>query len=160
MLLPGAAKPLPSAEICRLIHGDSVWLEALPAVRHYAYPIHPSGSFLESRTLAASLYLLAVRFFSREYASAFTLAEACVSDEPLSPEEAQLWALLDHVAQDDHPDAIAVQLKLSLVTLGSERVMSCPWSVSSRMEAYVLKVNFVSAACRLSREVRSQSGRL
>ena len=42
-------------------------------MRHYAYPVHACGVFLSSRTLASSLYLLAVRLLGRRYEMALRL---------------------------------------------------------------------------------------
>ena len=151
VLLPATGRPLPVASGVHLLHGDAGWLANLhPSVRHYVYAAHPSGAFLASTTLGSSLYLLVCYLFTSNHELAFRLAECCVSDTPLSPEEAQLWATLGLAAHDTHPDAHAVRLKLSLVTMGAEDVMACPWDVGAELRGYLSKAQHVSPACRLS----------
>ena len=136
VLLPAAGRPMPSADGVWLRHGEPEWVAALGDVRHYAYPVHACGVFLSSRTLASSLYLLAVRLLGRRYEMAFRLAESCITDATLSAEEAQLWELLALAGADTHPDAHAVRLKLALVLLGSEPdVIAVPWDVAAELEA-------------------------
>lgn len=94
ILVPAASKPLPSADRVLAVTGDAAWLAALPGPRHYSYPVHPCGCFVSSCTLASSLYLLVVRLFARQYSEAFRLAEQCVTDSELSPEEAQVVTLM------------------------------------------------------------------
>lgn len=57
------------------------------------YPVHVSSSFLLTPTLSATLYLLLLRFFHRQYAQVSDLSAAIATDAPLSDEEAQVWAL-------------------------------------------------------------------
>ena len=64
---------MPSADGVWLRHGEPEWVAALGDVRHYAYPVHACGVFLSSRTLASSLYLLAVRLLGRRYEMALRL---------------------------------------------------------------------------------------
>ena len=59
-------------------------------MRHYLYPLHLSKAFLFAPTLASALYLLLMRFLDRQYDEVFKLADSCVSDTPLSPEERQV----------------------------------------------------------------------
>ena len=127
VLLPAAGRPMPSADGVWLRHGEPEWVAALGDVRHYAYPVHACGVFLSSRTLASSLYLLAVRLLGRRYEMAFRLAESCITDATLSAEEAQLWELLALAGADTHPDAHAVRRNLALALL----------PISSRISPYL-----------------------
>ena len=149
VLLPAAGKPLPAADHLWLQHGEEGWLSALPNVRHYAYPVHPSGGFLASRTLASSLYLLVARLFSRRYEDAFRLCESCATDAALSAEEQQLWDLLEHATSDVHPTPTRAA---RLARHGGEDIQACPWSAAAELDAYVLKAAYVSPACALAEE--------
>ena len=51
---------------------------------------------------------------------------------------------------DFHPDAHATRIKISLVTLGAQDVMECPWNLATEYEHYVVKQRRVSASCRLT----------
>lgn len=72
-----------------LNRSDPEWIENVGEVRHYLYPVHVSRMFLVMPTLAASLYLLLLRFLDRAYADVFRMADSCVSDTALSPEGAR-----------------------------------------------------------------------
>lgn len=76
------------------------------------------------------------------------MADACVSDTPLSSEESQIFEQLGYLADDFHPDAHACRLKLSLVTMDSK--MECPWNIPAELDAYLSKLPHVSAVCRLT----------
>ena len=58
------------------------WADALPAVRHYLYPVHRSGAYMSPPSLAAALYLLILRWLSRDYEAAFTLCGSCAAPTP------------------------------------------------------------------------------
>lgn len=55
------------------------------------------------------------------------MAESCVSDTELSPTEAQIFAQLRLLNDDQHPDAHACRLKISLATLASRDKMPVDW---------------------------------
>jgi hypothetical protein len=111
-----------------------------------------------------------VRFLNRQYDAVFRLAETCVSDTQLSDEESQIFAQFALLKDDNHPDAHACRLKISLATLASREAMECEWSVipppkrlrltewgrniEDEMSAYISKYAMVSACCRLTAEVR------
>ena len=46
------------------------WADALLGVRHYLYAVHRSRSYLTPPSLAASLYLLVLRWIARDFAAA------------------------------------------------------------------------------------------
>ena len=99
ILLPALAKPCLlseqsnplTAQLLLATHAAG-WAEALPAVRHYLYGVHRSTAYITSPSLAATLYLLLLRWISRDYEAAFTLCAFAASDLPLSAEEAQVSA--------------------------------------------------------------------
>jgi hypothetical protein len=87
---------------------DESWLSHLAGGgvgRYYLYPVHLSGLFLFTPTLASSLCLLLMRFMARDYPSVAKAALSCVSDTPLSSEEQQLWDQLEFLQDDCSPDA-------------------------------------------------------
>jgi hypothetical protein len=55
------------------------------------------------------------------------MADACVSDTDLSPAELQVFAQLRLLRDDQHPDAHACRLKISLATLASRDKMPLDW---------------------------------
>ena len=134
---------------------NTKWLSNLPSDgvgRYYLYPVHISGLFLFTPTLASSLCMLILRFLARDYDAVARSAASCVSDTPLSPEEQQLWDQLEFMVDDYSPDATACRLKLSLATYGCQDVMPLPWQIASELDTYNAKRRLVSGACRLSPE--------
>jgi len=130
-------------------------------VRHYVYPVHLSRMFLFTPTLASALYLLMMRFASRAYREAFRMADACVTDTPLSSEEKQIFEHLGAFSDDQSPDAHAVRLKITLASLGSRDTMHCPWDLASEYQLYHRNFARVQAACRLTiREEAALHGEL
>ena len=129
------------------------WIGNIGEVRSYLYPVHNSRSFLVTPSLSSSLYLMVMYFITGAYQDVFKMVESCVSEE-LSPEEQQIFDQLEFLGNDNHPDAHACRLKLSVVTvgLGAESTMQCPWSIAEEMEEYAKKHVYVSAACRLTTE--------
>lgn len=71
------------------------WINNIGEVRSYLYPIHNSRSFLNTPSLASSLYLLLLYFISGSYQNVFKMVESCVSEE-LSPEEVRtaIWLIV------------------------------------------------------------------
>ena len=68
---------------------DSAWLSNLSAT-YYLYPVHVSRRFLTMPTLSSMLYMLVMRFYSRQYEEVFKLANSCISDTELTNEEKQV----------------------------------------------------------------------
>eukprot|EP00966_Prymnesium_polylepis_P210597 4876425-Prymnesium_polylepis.1 len=81
---------------------------------HHKLQLHASGSFLMTQSLSAAMYLLAVRLFKREYALAARLLSSVLSDVPFVNEETWIKHLYARMADDPHPDAIAMRLRLAL----------------------------------------------
>jgi hypothetical protein len=80
------------------------------------------------------------------------VAQWCFSDTAMTGEEHQIWCQLATVMEDDHPDAYACRLRLSLLARGSATTMSLPWDYHFQFERYAEFRRSVSAACRLSPE--------
>ena len=81
------------------------------------------------------------------------MASCCVSDTPLSAEEAQIFNQFGALSHDVEPDAHAIRLKISLVTRGTAHgahASSRLWVLRDEYAAYVRKFRYVSALCRLS----------
>merc|ERR1711871_895079 len=55
--------------------------------RHFIYTVHSSGTFLITKTLAASLYLAVLRIHSRQYVQAARVISECHKDSELTEEE-------------------------------------------------------------------------
>ena len=126
---------------------DHIRLKDL-SVRQYLYPVHISSMFLFTPTLASALNLLLLRFLNLQYGEVFQLADCCVSDTNLFPDESLIFEQLKLLSNDVSPDAHACRLKISLVTVNSD--LKCPWDPSIEMLQYVSKLSAVSANCRLS----------
>lgn len=88
-------------------------------VKFFLYSVHVSMSFLLPRGLASALYLLLLRLLKRDYHQAARLCDSVASDVPLSPDEYSIFRALGETTDDRHPDAHAVRLKISLVTMQS-----------------------------------------
>ena len=131
-----------------LDRGDSEWLANVGQVRHYLYPVHISKRFLVLPSLAASLSLLVFKVLHRCYEDAVRLAGSCISDTPLSVEEAQIWRVLEDIGSDTHPDAVGCRLHISRATSGS--TMRVPWCVGTQLATYCQLLHKISSCCRLS----------
>ncbi len=97
--------------------------------------MHVSLSFLYSTTLASALYLLLLRYLARQYKAAIQLVDTVSSDTSLTDEESATLRFMTcgKVSADDHPDAHALRLKISLVLLDSP--ISLPWDLSTEVRA-------------------------
>jgi hypothetical protein len=81
--------------------------------RFLLLPVHVSLSFIRTPTLASALYLLLMRFLNRNYADLQRLVISVSTDTELQDEEAAILREISSV-RDDHPDAHAARLHLSL----------------------------------------------
>ena len=129
---------------------DKEWISALGSTRHHLCQVHPSGAMLTPRSLAATLHLLIFRALHSMYAEACNLARACAHDGDLSAEEAQLLGCLSLIDHDNHPDCIALRLRLSVALRATSCENYLPWSVAQLLPQYVSLWPRVSAACRLA----------
>ena len=122
--------------------------------RYFLYPIHVSMSFLMTKGIDSALYLLLLRFLHREYAASFRLSDAVATDTGFSGAGDAIWRNLRAASHDFHPDAHAVRMKLSLVTIDSGSTL--PWNLTSEAARYINKMSHVSAECRISRSEEFQ----
>eukprot|EP00967_Tisochrysis_lutea_P034907 scaffold41760_cov32-Tisochrysis_lutea.AAC.1 len=105
----------------------------VPAFRYYIYPVHVSLSFLYSTTLASALYLVLLRYLNRQ------LIDTVGTDASLTKEESNIlqFTTCQRNAPDEHPDAIACRLRLSLVMMYAP--LTLPWDVSIEMGSYLYR---------------------
>ena len=65
---------------------SSSWADAVDT-HFYVYPVHPSGQFLLTSSLAAAFYLALMRMLSRQYELVCRIIDAsCHSDAAFTPE--------------------------------------------------------------------------
>ena len=166
VLLPALSKPMRLCDeseplAAQLILGRHVteWSDAIPGVRHYLYSIHRSGTYLSAPSLAARLYLLLLRWLTRDYATVFRLSSTCGSDTHLSAEEKQLWSVLGDFDDDPEPGAHACRLRLWLATRCCPE-LPCPWQPAEQLPLYLAKLRFLPPTCHLSAQDELQLLRL
>ena len=148
---------------------------------HHKLQLHASGSFLMTQSLSAAMYLLAVRLFKREYALAARLLSSVLSDVPFVNEESWIKSLYARLADDPHPDAIAMRLRLALQCNDCNELPPFGGGDESKIESveewealqqhrasymrrefdhYIYKWPSVSAACRLTIEQEWQLAKM
>lgn len=158
VLLPAIAKPVvvksqgsnPVMYDIVMSMSNKEWLKNTGESAYFTYPIHSSGCFLSSRSIASSLYLLVLRLISRDYRDAFRLIEGCVCDSVLTPQEKQIYDVIGTIKDDFNPDMHACRLKLYFVTYGCSDVMPYQFEVDKELAGYVQKIRLVSSYCKLS----------
>ena len=146
---------------------------------HYKLQLHTSGAFVITPSLGAAMYLLAMRLYKREYALAARLIPSVLSDVPFVGEEGWLKSLLAGIADDPHPDAIAMRLRITLQCAecselppfggytGRERSSLSAQALDKlrrlrldfmreEFDTYVYKWGAVSVACRLTQKQELQ----
>jgi hypothetical protein len=106
--------------------------------RHFLFPVHLSRAFITMPSPSASLYMLLLRLMNRQYEDAFRLCETCMTDSDISEEELNIFEQLQFLKNDKSPNAHAVRLKLSLVTMDTPS-FNCDWSITQEMEGYLSK---------------------
>ena len=123
------------------------------ATRYLLLPIHVSLSFVRTPTLLSGLYLLLLRFLNRNYADVQRLVNSVGTDTELTDEEAAVLKEISSV-RDDHPDAHAARLHLTLsLTDAPQSVKSAiKWDVPDNLYKYLNKLSHVSMASRLDKE--------
>ena len=120
--------------------------------RYFLYPVHLSLSFLMPKGVSSALYLLLLRFLSRNYEAAFRLTDSIATDTPYSEEGRVIFAALSE-AVDCHPAAHAIRIKISLVTIDavdqSFGSMPLPWDLTQECARAVGKYAHISASCHI-----------
>jgi hypothetical protein len=152
-VMPVKVKACPfSTEVC-CDRSPENWSQHMQT-RFYVYPVHPSGSFVQTETLASALYLVLLRLLNRDYVSAAPLISTCHTDQKFSVEERWIMSLVNTIENDSqdkldaHPDAHACRLMLALVCLScGEKV---PWDYAADFDGYIKKNSHISQVCRLS----------
>ncbi|KAJ1425171.1 hypothetical protein B484DRAFT_93375, partial [Ochromonadaceae sp. CCMP2298] len=156
VLVPATVKPgLVMTEVhqafkltCSMM--DQNWIEATGESRYFLYPVHASGCFMASHSIAATLYLLVLRLMTRHYTEAFRLIESCVCDRAFTAQEAQIFSLIGANRDCLLADAYACRLKLYFVTYGCQDIMPYSFDVSEDLHNYINTFSLVSSACRLT----------
>ncbi|CAE8619966.1 unnamed protein product [Polarella glacialis] len=126
---------------------------------YYLYPVHTTQAFVQSTSLAASLYLVLLRLMVRDYAKAFVELESCWTDTPLLPEEQWVFNQFGGTLKDGHPDAHAVRCKLALSTAFVDD-LTYPFDLHDEVDRYLAKRHHVSRELWLSEEEELQLLRL
>jgi hypothetical protein len=160
ILLSCTSKPLmhrtvtdPPSTTLTVTKCDKIWNSKTSAESSYfLYPVHASGAFLSSCSVASSMYLLLFRMVMSNYKEAFKLIESCICDRVMSAQEQQIYTAICELKYDVHPDAHAFRLKLFFVTYGCISIMPYPYIVEDEIVAYISKFSSISACCRLSYE--------
>jgi hypothetical protein len=134
--------------ICSMTDKD--WIAKTGENTYFIYPIHSSGCFMSSRSIASTLYMLALRLMTRRYRDAFRLIESCVCDRVLTAQEQQIFDLVGTVQDGMLVDARACRLKLFFVTCGCSEIMPYQFNVEEDISQYVQNYSMVSASCRLT----------
>jgi hypothetical protein len=158
-LIPAIAKPaLVKGRVHRqsytLVYNrsDNEWIKKTGEATSFICPIHTSGCFFSSRSVASSLYLLALRLMTRRYKEAFRLIESCSCDTVFTPQEQQIYDVISNIKDDFLADAHACRLKLFFISYGCSDVMPFKYNMENEMLAYVECYNLVSSHCRLNPE--------
>jgi thiol-disulfide isomerase/thioredoxin len=136
-----------------LDRSNKKWTQSL-SQHFYLYPVHVSLAFLMPKGLNSALYLLLLRLLNRDYDSAFRMCDSIATDSKLSPEGLQIFTALGYAAEDLHPDAHAVRLKVTLVTMESGAPF--PWDLTNQLASYIAKKDHVSATCLISEQEELQ----
>jgi hypothetical protein len=159
VLLPATAKPTiikvdgdKFSYQLSLNRMDEQWLQNTGETGFFVYPVHSSGGFLSSKSVASTLYLLLFRTLMRKFNEAVRLVETCVCDTAFTPQEQQIYAAFGSIDDTLHPETHAMRLKLFFVTYGFSDVMPFPFNYRTEMLYYIKRLRRISAPCRLSPE--------
>jgi hypothetical protein len=129
---------------------DQEWVANSSDTAYFLYPIHSSGSFMSSRSIGSTLFLLLLRLLSRNYKESFKLIQSCVCDGTFTKQENLIYNEIMNNEDNLLPDSNACRLKLFFVTFGCTDIMNYEFNVEEEMQAYNRKIKLVSANCRLS----------
>lgn len=130
---------------------DERWLDNI-TIPYFIYPIHSSGGFLSSKSIASTLYLLLFRTLTRNYPEAFKLVETCVCDTELNYQEKQIYEAFGEIKDSLYPESHAMRLKLYFITYGFSDIMPYPFDVRKEMLEYLRCSRRVASNCRLNAE--------
>eukprot|EP01062_Namystynia_karyoxenos_P055818 TRINITY_DN4684_c0_g1_i2.p1 TRINITY_DN4684_c0_g1~~TRINITY_DN4684_c0_g1_i2.p1 ORF type:complete len:1593 (+),score=435.58 TRINITY_DN4684_c0_g1_i2:1751-6529(+) len=127
--------------------GEPGWVSACGA-GHYLFPIHPSGAFVSTPTLAAALYRGLCLALTGAHKELRALADSLADCATVT--ERQLWGRLTlALSRDPSPDAAACRLRLSVAMAPYGEAVPVPWDTRAELAAYVRLRGIVSAAVAL-----------
>jgi len=128
-----------------------------------------------SKGIDSALYLLLLRFYNRDYASVFRLADSIATDTAFTAAGKVIFHALAGANDDWHPDAHACRLKIGSLFCLYSAVFMCangairksaivtvdsgvelPFDVTLQAARYAAKLSHVSASCRISHEEELQ----
>jgi len=123
------------------------------STKYLLLPIHVSLSFIQTPTLASSLYLLLLRFLNRDYVDVQRLCSSAGTDSELTDEETAVMKSISNI-HDGHPDAHAARLHLTLALLDApwEVKAVIGWDVPGETYKYLNKISYVGMASRLDKD--------
>ena len=124
-----------------LERGDEAWWQAAKN-KSFLYPIHASNSFLQTPTRASALYLMLLRWMSRDYGGVASLVSAVGTDTKYEEDEMQIFKTVGRVS-DPHPDSHANRMKVTLAV--ADAGMRWPWGVVNETAGYFTKLSHISA---------------
>lgn len=121
--------------------------------RYLLLPVHVSLSFVRTPTLASALYLLLLRFLSRNYDDLQRLVISVSTDTELQDEEEAILREISAV-RDDHPNAHAARLHLSLSLADAPAVVkfAMAWDVPDNTYKYLNKLSHIAMRSRLTKK--------
>ena len=143
----------PFTTLLVLDRNNSKWNGAL-SQRYYMYPVHVSLAFLQTKGLDTALYLMLCRLLARDYETVFHLSDSIATDSKFSKEGTNTFKALSLANDDWHPDAHAIRLKTSLMTVDSG--VKAPWDITIQLARHCVKLERVSANCKLTDEEEFQ----
>jgi hypothetical protein len=149
---PGLVRAKKGGNSYRLVFNRTnlEWNSNTGDITYFIYPVHVSGALIQSRSVASTLYLLALYMMSRKYGPAFRLIESCVCDRSFSTQELQIFNLLGGIKDNLLVDGSACRLKLFFTTYGCSDVMPFPFNVETDVKQYVDNYDLLSSECRLT----------
>eukprot|EP00043_Microstomoeca_roanoka_P005858 m.58502 g.58502 ORF g.58502 m.58502 type:complete len:4257 (-) comp13155_c0_seq1:39-12809(-) len=142
--LPLEGEPFPTQIMA---DRSSIGWQTTMDTRYYLYPIHQSHQHLICTTLASTLYLILIRFLTRNYMDAFQLIGTVFTDTEFDSEESWIFDQYERTLSDRHPEAHACRIKLALAIMYSDN--SFKWDLSTELVEYLAKKPGVRAGCRL-----------
>jgi hypothetical protein len=137
------------------VRTDDEWVKTAGELTYFIFPVHLSGTMIQSKSIASTLYLLGLYLMTRNYQNAFRLIDNCVCDRPFTPQEAQIFRLFETIKDKVLVDGAACRLKLFFVTYGCTDIMPFPYNVEEDITRYINYYDLVSSHCRLSPDQES-----
>eukprot|EP01107_Rhizomastix_libera_P015447 TRINITY_DN5841_c0_g1_i1.p1 TRINITY_DN5841_c0_g1~~TRINITY_DN5841_c0_g1_i1.p1 ORF type:complete len:4156 (-),score=944.82 TRINITY_DN5841_c0_g1_i1:134-11092(-) len=131
-------------------HRASMGWQQVMDMRYYLYPVHNSKTFLITPTLSSLMYLVLIRFLTRNYIQAHSLVESCTVDTSFTAEEKWVFDQMAKASNDAHPDAHALRLKLFEMILYSSNI--APFELHTECDGYLRKISHVGSYAKLTEE--------